>query len=89
MEVKEALDTGDEDEKEKLEELTAAFEQLTEWLEKVLGDKLKSTSKKLMHIGIEGRVRNIGHVGEGSHQPEWMSGEVGSVYLALSAESRS
>ena len=35
--VKEALDTGDEEEKEKVEELKAAFEQLTEWLEDVLG----------------------------------------------------
>ena len=28
---KEALDTGDEDDKEKFEELTTEFEQLTEW----------------------------------------------------------
>ena len=84
VELKEALDTGDEDEKEKLEELTAAFEQLTWWLEKVLGDKLKSTSKELKDIGVEGRAPNIRQVGEGSHQHQWMTGEVGSVYSVVS-----
>ena len=49
--TKEAMDTGDEDEKEELEELTTEFEQLAEWLKGVLGDKLKSTSKELIDIG--------------------------------------
>ena len=39
--------------KRKIDEFTAEFEQLTEWLEEVLGDKLKSTSKELMVIGVE------------------------------------
>ena len=34
--TKEVLDSGDEDEKEKIEELTTEFEQLTEWLKEVL-----------------------------------------------------
>ena len=38
--IKEAL-TGDEDEKEKLEELETEFEKLTEWLKEVRGDRLQ------------------------------------------------
>ena len=76
--IKEALDTGDEDEK-KVEAFTAEFEQPTEWLEVVLGDKLKSTSKELMDIGADSRVRTIGQVDEGCLSAGWTSGEVGSV----------
>ena len=54
--VKEALDTGDADEKEKVEEPTAESEQLTERLKDVLGHKLKSTSKELMDIDVGGQV---------------------------------
>ena len=60
--TKEALDVGDEDQKEKFEELPIAFEHLTEWLKGVLGDELKLTSKELMDIGDESRVRTIGQV---------------------------
>ena len=45
--IKEALDIGEEDGKDTLEELTIEFEQLTVWLKEVLGDKLKSTSREL------------------------------------------
>ena len=48
--VREALDTGDEDENEKLEELTSDFEQLTELLKEVLE---KSTSQELMDTKAE------------------------------------
>ena len=54
----------DEDQKEKLEELTTAFEQRTEWLKEVQGDNLQLTSKELVNIGDENRVRTIGHVDE-------------------------
>ena len=64
--VKEALDTGDEDEKEKLEELTAEFEQLIGWLKGVFGGNVKSTSKELMDNVVESRIRIIGQVDEGS-----------------------
>ena len=50
--IKEVLDIGDEDEQEPLEEPTTEFEQLTEWLKDVSGDKLKSTSK-----GVDGHWR--------------------------------
>ena len=62
--TKETLDIGDENEKEKLEELRTTFEQLTEWLKGILGDILKSTSKKLMDTGDESRVRTLGQVAE-------------------------
>ena len=57
--IEEELNNGDEDEKKKVEETTAELERLTEWLEKVLGGKLKSTSKELMPIGVDSRVRTI------------------------------
>ena len=63
--TREASDTGDEDEKVKLEQLTIEFEQLTGWMTGVLGDKLKSTSKEMMDIADESRVRTIGQVDEG------------------------
>ena len=63
--VKEASDTGDEDEKEKVEELTADFGQLTHWFKDVFGDKLKSTSKELMDIGVEPRIRTTGQLDDG------------------------
>ena len=66
--IKEALDTGDEDEKGKLEALTAECEQLSEWWKGVLGDKLESTSKERTNIGTESRVRTIGQVDDGSLQ---------------------
>ena len=64
--IKEALYTDVEDEKEKIEELSTESEQLTEWLKEVLGEKLKSTSKELLDIGDESRVRTIGQVDGGS-----------------------
>ena len=64
--TKEALDTGDEDEKEELDELTTEFEQLTEWLKGVLGDKLKSTPKEMTGIGDENQIQTIGQIGKGS-----------------------
>ena len=60
------MDSDDEDEKDKFEDLSTEFEQLTEWLKGVLGDKLKSTSKEMMDIGDDSRVRTIGQVDEGS-----------------------
>ena len=58
--IKEALDNGDEGEKEEFEEFTTEVFQFIEWLYEVLGDKLKSTSKELMDTGDESRVRTIG-----------------------------
>ena len=48
--IKEALDTGDEHEVDKLVDFTTEFEHRTEWLKEVLGDKLESTSKELLDI---------------------------------------
>ena len=64
--TKEALDTGDENEKEQFEEVPTAFEQLTEWLKGVFGDRPNSTSKELLDNGDGSRVRTIGQVDKGS-----------------------
>ena len=65
----EALDSSDEGEKEKFEEVTTEFEQLTEWRKGVFGAKLQSTSKEMVDIGDKSRVRTIGHADERSLQP--------------------
>ena len=68
--TKEALDTDDEEEKEKIEELPTEFDQLTEWFQRVFGDKLESTSKELMDVGDKNRCRTIGQVDEGHLSPK-------------------